>query len=765
MIANLKPRAELTGFARKQAQRFLTKIIHATDVEAEQNAGWSIKKNLKKKKVQMRKERPRPELLEGRVWTLLFQMGFEIMSDKGGAKLVHSSDNPDSPANQLDCVAIDREVALAVECRTSQEPQKDSNFQGRLAKFSTLRKNFSDDVKKQYETDNKRQVGMLMFVWDLLHSDTDLERAEGQSVVIFNEKDLAYFEELVKHIGLAARYQFLADVFPGKPIPGLEIIVPALQTKIGKFTAYTFSIQPEYLLKIAFVSHKARGEGADGFAYQRMIKKSRLKNIAKYISSEDAYFPTNVVLNIEKSKYVRFDLGKQEGTPQGAKVGWLYLAPSYKSAWVIDGQHRLFAYSGHKRAQTSRLHVLAFDGLPSELQMKLFVDINHEQKSVKRNLLDDLWAALHWNASDEDKRMRAIASRAVKLLNESQGSPLFQRILLSDEKSSDLKCITLSSLVSALDTSFFIVRLKKEITEHGPLWGGDNDATMKRTVSVVGCWLNCIAENANNWWNIGSGKGGGLATNNGVTVCINVLKSVLDYLQSAKGYKLVAMGEDDLNELLSPIGNTLGKFLSDLPADERDYLRSQQGGAGQSKVTKVFQAGLHEQYPDFSPSGLAEFIESKKNNTNVEGREITTRIEHALQDRVLSTLKKHFNSDEKAWWYTGVPINVRKKVRDKMEESGAKAGSEEQNFDIVHYREMIRENWAIFQDVFAYGVGNKDRQTAWISDVNSMRNIVNHPSRREYLTPTQLNLLRTYDTWLKHQLAVPISSPKPSEPV
>jgi DNA sulfur modification protein DndB len=756
MIENLLPRDELIGFARQQAKRAITKPIHGADLEEMQKAGWQVKKHLKKKRVLVFRDKPRPALLEGRVWTLLYQMGFDILSGKGGAKLVHAGDKPDGPENQLDCVAVDNEVALAVECRTAQESQKDSDFQGRLAKFSTLRKTFSDDVRKQFESDNKRQIGMLMFVWDLLHSETDHDRAEDQNVVVFNEKQLTYFEDLVKHLGIAARYQFLADVFPGKPIPGLEIKVPALQTKIGNFTAYTFSIQPEYLLKIAFISHKARGEGVDATAYQRMIKKPRLKKIAKYISSEDAYFPTNVVLNIEKSKYVRFDLGKQEGSPQGAKVGWLYLSPAYKSAWVIDGQHRLFAYAGHKRAATSRLHVLAFDGLPSSIQMKLFVDINHEQKSVKRNLLDDLWAELHWDASDDEKRMRAVASKAIKVLNEKEESQLYQRILLSDEKSSDSKCITLSSLVTALDMSFFIVHLKKNVTEHGPLWAGDNDSTMKRTMTVVGGWLDCVAKNALDWWNLGAGQGGGLATNNGVTVCINVLKSVLEYLEK-KGYKLVKLSDHEVSELLASFGTDLGKYLSAMSADERAYFRSLQGGAGQSKGTKIFQEGLHNQHADFLPTGLLEFMESKKNNNNVEGREITTRIEHALQDRVLSVLKAQFIANSKAWWFDGVPLNVRTKVRNKMEESGAKAGSEEQNFDIVHYREIIKENWLMFQDVFGYETGSKDKQTSWINEVNSMRNIVNHPSRREHLTNTQLNSLRNYDAWLKQQLAKPTS--------
>jgi len=52
------------------------------------------------------------------------------------------------------------------------------------------------------------------------------------------------------------------------------------------------------------------------------------------------------------------------------------MQPSYKSAWIIDGQHRLFSYSGHPKASKGLLSVLAFEGLPPSKQAELFIDIN-----------------------------------------------------------------------------------------------------------------------------------------------------------------------------------------------------------------------------------------------------------------------------------------------------------------------------------------------------------------------------------------------------
>jgi len=241
-----------------------------------------------------------------------------------------------------------------------------------------------------------------------------------------------------------------------------------------------------------------------------MISKARLKKISRYIT-EDGIFPTNVVLNLEKSKYARFDFGKKEGGSQGANVGWLTLSPTYKSAWIIDGQHRLFAYSGNPRASTSYLNVVAFQGLGGDMQAKLFVDINHEQKSVKRSLLDELWAELHWNAQDDEKRVRAIISKAVQGLNEDKESPLNGRILLSNKGKTQECCISLSSVLGALDKSgFYLSRPRKNVVEHGPLWAGNNDAIMKRTIALLNGWFGPIAKKAGEWWSLGAGEGGGV---------------------------------------------------------------------------------------------------------------------------------------------------------------------------------------------------------------------------------------------------------------
>ena len=164
-----------------------------------------------------------------------------------------------------------------------------------------------------------------MFVSNIGLSDNDKERSKQANIQIFDEKDLEYYQQLVHHIGPAARYQMLADMLPGKTIPGLSIRVPAVRTKMGGVFCYTFSISPEYLLKISYVSHRKKGKASDINTYNRMLTKKRLSDIGQYIT-DNGIFPTNIVINIEQ-KRLDFQRVHQETDkdrdPDSGVLGWL----------------------------------------------------------------------------------------------------------------------------------------------------------------------------------------------------------------------------------------------------------------------------------------------------------------------------------------------------------------------------------------------------------------------------------------------------------
>lgn len=752
MIENILPAAELRGLGRSKARSYATKSVHPKLVDDEVKKGWEVVKK-GKSSIRLARSKAHGILLEDRVWSLLYRMNFGYMSGDGGAKLWLNAKDPAGPKTQLDIVGIEDELALAIECKSQENYGKRLLFQQELAKFSETRERLARSVNSGgFQGPHKRQTVLLFFLLNVDLSKNDRERAKEANVHVFDEKDLEYYEKLVAHVGPAAKYQFFADMLPGKDVPGLAIRVPCVRTKMGPYSCYSFPISPEYLLKISYVSHRSKGKASDVHTYQRMLAKSRLSKIRQYIS-EKGIFPTNIVVNLDKKrvKFLRVTQESQKDEQEeSGLLGWLDIRAAYKSAWIIDGQHRLFAYSGHPRAKTAHLTVLAFEGLPPSHQAQLFIDINAKQKSVKQSLLQELFAELHWNAEKDAVRVQAIISKAIQVLDEDKSSPLYARIQTADAAKSALRCISLTSVFGAIQrTGFHIVKEKKGVVlEYGPLWAAGTEATLERTVYVLRGWFQEIRLHCADWWNLGSAEGGGLAMNDGIAACISVLLSVFVHLNE-KGRKLVHLDNEDLVEAIRPYAAALGKHFGKFPTEERKGFRDLRGVQGQTTRMRRCQQAIRQQIQEFNPSGLDDFIKLEKEKTNLRAKEIIDRIERRLQRLVMDELKREFPGTDE-WWLFGVPKPVRLEVRQRAESDDNKRGSTEAYFELIDYRRIALHQWSIFEPLLGYGKsGNKEKRTKWLVEVNDKRNIVSHPSSGISLTLEQLAVLEEYDAWLQ----------------
>lgn len=590
-------------------------------------------------------------------------------------------------------------------------------------------------------------------------------------MVLLDEHDLDYYEKLVVHLGSAAKYQFFADLMPGKDVPGLRIRVPAIRHKLGGTYCYNFASSPEYLLKICYVSHRSKGKASDVDAYQRMVNKTRLNKIRKHIS-QNGYFPTSIVVNLESNR-VRFDRVKQAGEgEQNGLLGWLEIRPAYKSAWVIDGQHRLFGYSGQREAHKARLAVLAFAGLKPSEQARLFIEINSKQKKVPQILLQTLIAELNWDADDPRVRLGAIVSKTIQELDADSESPFYHRIQTSDESKDAIRCITITSLHSAIERmKLHIVKEKQgSIVEYGALWGGENRVTLNRTAYILNHWFDLIRKGAADWWEKGANPGGGLAMNDGVSAMVAVLRSVFDHLEG-QGKKLVHYDPDDLFELSKKYGVALANYLGSLSEEERVRFRDLRGIQGITARIRRCQKAIRDRYGDFNPEGLEKYLEQEKAQTNSRSKEIIDRIETTLQKVVLEELRREFGDDESGWWIEGVPKTVRVEVGKRYEDDDAKRGGKENYFDLIHYRKIATDHWDLFSEILGFGKkgAGKDRATAWMGELNEKRKIVSHASSAISLSLEDLAQLQEYEETLTEKIsgrapAATIEATEPGEP-
>jgi DGQHR domain-containing protein len=755
MLENVEQRENLRGLARAKRRDFETRTVHPKLLEEALADGWSLYKE-QKTSVRLRRKKLHGPLLEDRVWSLLYKMSFDHMSSERGSYLPINPKLKDSPRSQIDVLSLDEDVAIAIECKSSEKIGRRPQFQEEIAKLALIREPLSQTIRAQFPCGSKRQIILAMFLSNISLSENDKTRAREANIVLFDQQDLDYYETLVSHVGPAGKYQLLADMIPGKQIPGLAVRVPAIRSKMGGFYCYTFSISPHFLLKISYVSHRSKGKASDVSTYQRMLSKSRLLKIREYIK-QSGIFPTNIVLNLE-SKRVRFERVQQQidiGAEDSGILGWLDIKPSFKSAWIIDGQHRLFAYSGQEKTVKSRVSVLAFEGLPPSEQARLFIDINAKQKSVKQSLLQELYAELHWDADEPQVRVRAIVSKAIQDLASDSESPFYQRIQSADSGKDPIRCISLTSIYSALEKTGFHVAKEKhgQVIEYGPLWDGENIATLKRTVYVLKNWFGTISDRALNWWDKGAGEGGGLAMNDGVITCINILRSVFQHCETS-GQKLLHMNNDEVFECVRAYAAALGDYLASLSEEDRKRFRDLRGIQGQTTRTRRCQKALHDWFPTYNPPGLLKFLEEEKAQTNMKAKEIVDRIEVTLKKTILEELKREIGGEGSEWWTVGIPKNVRLKVTERFEQDDGKRGSKEAYFELIDYRKIALENWGIFEELLGYGkkTESKDKRTAWMAVLNEKRNLVSHISSGVSLSIEDLSQLQEYDQWLCNKI-------------
>ena len=129
-------------------------------------------------------------------------------------------------------------------------------------------------------------------------------------------------------------------------------------------------------------------------------------------------------------------------------MGLVHLPKNYQSAFIIDGQHRLYGYANNDWKYKNSIPVVAFENLPIEEQVKMFVDINHKQKSVSKNLLTTIIADLKWESSIYNDAIFALQSKLLQRLGERDDSPLYRRVIVGENKKSETTCVSLDYNIS-----------------------------------------------------------------------------------------------------------------------------------------------------------------------------------------------------------------------------------------------------------------------------------------------------------------------------
>lgn len=725
----------LTKEFRKRNKVYDYKSVSKKHIEDYLNKGWEYDRKLKKK-TRIKQMKGFDEQLENEVWCLFYKMGYPEMSEGRHFKVHFERKGQIIDEKQIDVFARDDETVIFVECKAS-ESLKSRRLQNDIESFANKKQYLAKTIKQHYGKDFRPKILWLFITKNIRWSRTDKERAESEKIQIITDRELRYFKEVVKHLGPAARYQFLAEFFKDQKIPELkDTILPAIRGKLGGKHVYCFVTTPKQLLKIAFVNHRALDDPEGYPTYQRLVDKTRRKNIGLFLKN-GGFFPTNLLINFNRK--IRFD-PQVKDEENDIHYGQLYLPDRYKSAWIIDGQHRLYGYSGlNDKLLKQNIMVLAFEHLPRVEEANLFVTIIHEQKSVPRNLLDDLEGDLKWGSNKPTERIGAIAARLIKVLNADLGEPIYNRVTAQGIRATDQTCLTVPEIKDGLKKSGLIgiATMKRMVYELGPLCEADDEGTLTRARIALNMYFTLIKESNQKRWEMG--RPGFLCTNPSVRGYLMLLASLIKFVEEKRKIDGKALDPTDLigeiENYLMPVLAFVGN-ATDSEFENLFKVKYGSGGAPQYYF-KLVQL-IHNKIPEFSPEGYDDYVQSQSE----EKIKIADAILKELQSIIPAYIFNKFREIYPGGNYLekGVPdVDMRTKAYKKQQQTPIERRSPklEAYFEFIELKKIVeaKNNWNLFKDVFNIQLSEKkslNKNTAWMDRINELRRVPGHSFEREY---------------------------------
>ena len=486
-----------------------------------------------------------------------------------------------------------------------------------------------------------------------------------------------------------------------------------------------------------------------------MIRKTRLKRISEFVE-DGGFFPNSIVLNIDGPKRgIRFDKVSQPESE--AKLGILHLPQTYRAAYVIDGQHRLYGYADSPRAETDLIPVVAFVNLPRSEQVRLFMQINENQQAVPKNLRNTLNADLLWDSDDLRERARALKLRIAQHLGESKTSPLFGRVIIGENTKSPERCITIDAISVGLDRSNFIGTFTKtELREPGTFYKGNSQSTLDALVPYLELCFQYLRDELPDQWTLANSEGGFVFINNGVESLIRIFSDIIDHLANSEEINPREYEPGDLFEWSQVYLDPLIEFLSQLDFDQGVEFRRQYGIAGRTRYWRQLQTVIHNEFDNFLPAGLEEYLREEEKQFNTESFEMIRDIEQFMKRDIRERLIGKFGV---RWTRDGVPkkIILEATALAAQKNLEREPGDELEPWECLHlidYHSIVSYNHALWQELYQEqytrpqdeGIsGGWKEKTSWMNKLNEIRNEVDH---NYAVTEEQYEFLVDIKSWL-----------------
>jgi DNA sulfur modification protein DndB len=622
---------ELEDIAIPRIKEFIEKSIKTSELDKFLNEGWETKKQNQRFST-IKKSKKNGDGFEDEVWSIFYKMGFKYMNKSNAFAVLYSQEN--GLSKQIDVIAIDDEVCLLVECKESSNYGTKRNFQMDINEVPAFYDKVCQVLREKYP---RVKFKYIFATKNIFVGDQDKSRMKENNIIHFDYSTVLYYKALVNHLGSAAKYQLLGQIFAGQKISNLEMKIPAIRGKMGTHTYYSFVIQPEQLLKVSYILHKtnANNDYEDLLpSYQRLIKKERLNSVRDFINNKKGFFPNSLVISIDSKRDLVFDLAPSNfNQDKLMKVGVLHLPQIYQSAYIIDGQHRLYGYSDSMYSSDNSIPVVAFENLDKTEQLKLFMEINLNQKAVPKALRNILEIDVYYDSEDAKLSQSALLGKLCKHLGEDSNSALKGRIVIGEDAVTKRCNITIENLKLALEKTRFFNKLKKngQIQPNGAglLDLNNNHLTFEKVYPLLAKFFNAVREEFKSEWDKDDNY---LVKNNLIGALIRILDDMI-YIQYCKDSTIINNIDTIWTSIRDYFANLL-LVISKLSPEERKSFSNQKGAAAPGIVWRQIQMKMFDLDPSFTNADIENYYTQSHKNYNDEAKPEIIKIKQVLIENI-----------------------------------------------------------------------------------------------------------------------------------
>lgn len=722
-------------FKARNAKFETIKVLH-NEVETYTKMGF-IEGAKTARKTTLNRRKQESVLFEDEVWCMFYSLGFRILNKDEHLSVQWGPNKED--VQQLDVVAVGEDAIFVVECKAADKP-KSHSFKKELNGMEQYMSGVRDVLRQIFGKEKKVKFIFATRNYRFEEDGEDINRMRNAGIFHLNDNSFNYISNLIKSYKNAVIYQFYGLMFKDELINNDRVSIPALRGKMGGRNYYLFSIEPSTLLKIGFVLHRTRVNDSMAPTYQRLLIPSRLKGITKFIN-DGGFFPNSIIINFggdKKKLRPTFDPVKRSEDSK-AEFGMLSIPNAYGIAYIIDGQHRVYGYANSEYKDKNTIPVVAFENMESEEQLKIFMEINENQKAVSPSLRLDLEEDLYWKSARLDSRMNALRSSIIKNLAANSNNILYNKISIGE----DASALSFKPFDTALRRSGLIP--KANATQ----WTGDNraclyninetdfDKEMKEARKRITQFIDSCYAILDSKIEDDTIKSDFIFSNRATFAVIALIGSLNSYVIDSGKVSASASVAERI-KAVTPYMEALAFELSQISDEESFNIKGTLGQGADSFWLHSYQNMVNRRYPDYNPEELIIFKETQDKSVQDEGNGYKESIQKLLRTTVFECLENVYGRD----WENNVRM-IRHDVEGRMIKANADMDAEDWRdwMEVPDYRDIIDKNFSNgeFEKVFAIETGTpartKKEKLAWLAYVDTSK------KKQQPLTRSDVNRL------------------------